>query len=142
MGRTWKIDTHTFLIVWVILSIRFPSYAILHRLLNAWVFSSISHSIGKDSKTHQMGKVWEIVSHTFSIKWVLFSIRFPSCGIVHHMGNAWVFSSISQSMGKGRKTHQMGKDWEIVLWKILQNHWYSYFSHSVSDFFHQIHILW
>ena len=28
----------------------------------------ISHSIRKVSKTHQMGKAWEIGSHTFSIK--------------------------------------------------------------------------
>ena len=69
----------------------------------------ISHSYQKVCKTHQMGKAWEIGSHTLSIKWLLFSIRFPSCVIPHHIGKTWVFSLISHSMGKGRKSHQMGK---------------------------------
>ena len=33
------------------------------------------------------------------------------------MGNAWVFSSISQNMEKGKKTHRMGKAWEIGSWE-------------------------
>ena len=74
----------------------------------------ISHSIRKMSKTHRMGKAWEISSHIFSIKWVFFfSIRFPSCGILHHLGNAWIFSASFHSMGKERKTYQMRKAWEI-----------------------------
>ena len=89
--------------------IRFPSYGIVHDIGSEWVFSSISHSIGKDSETHQMRKAWEIGSHIFSIIWVLFSIRLPSCGILHHMGNAWVLSSVSHSMRKGRKTYWMGE---------------------------------
>ena len=80
---------------------------------NVCVFSSISHNIGKDNQTHRMGNSWEIVPHTFSIKWVGFFIRFPSCGILQHMENAWVFSSISHSMEKDRKTDRMGKAWEI-----------------------------
>ena len=52
MRGTWKIGTHTFFIVWVVFSIRFPSYGMLHHMGNAWVFSSIFHSIGKDSETH------------------------------------------------------------------------------------------
>ena len=31
----------------------------------------------------------------------------------HHMGNAWVFPSISHGMGKCNKTHRMGRTWEI-----------------------------
>ena len=64
-------------------------------------------------KTHCIWRTWEIGTHIFPIVWVFFSIRFPSCGILHHMGNAWVFSSIPHSMRKGRKTHQMGEAWEI-----------------------------
>ena len=40
--------------------IRFPSYGILHNMVNAWVSSSISHSMGKCSKTHWMRKSSEI----------------------------------------------------------------------------------
>ena len=76
-------------------------------------FHQIPESIGKVSKTHRIGKAWEIGSRNFSIKWVVCFIRFPSCGILHHMGNAWVFSSITHSMAKGRKTYRMGKAWEI-----------------------------
>ena len=78
---------------------------------NASVFSSISHEMEKDSQTHRLGKaegnwfpvifykthymwrIWEIDTHTFPIGWVLFSIRFPSYGILPQMGNAWAFSS-------------------------------------------------
>ena len=75
--------------------------------------SQIFHSIRKVSETHRMGKTWAIGSHTFSIKCVAFSIRFPFCGILHHIGNAWVFSSNFHSKGKFWKTHQMGKVREI-----------------------------
>ena len=73
----------------------------------------ISHRIRKVIETHRMGKAWETGSHTFSLKWVLFSIRLQSCGTRHHTGKAWFFSSVSHSMGKGRKTHRMGNAWEI-----------------------------
>ena len=80
---------------------------------NAWVFPSISHSMGKCNKTHRMGRTWEIGNHTFPIVWVFFPILFPSYDILHHMGNAWVFPSISHNTGKCNKTHCMGKTWEI-----------------------------
>ena len=44
-------------------------------------------------KNHCMWRTWEIGTHTFSIVWVLFSIRFSSYGILHRMENAWVFLS-------------------------------------------------
>ena len=36
-----------------------------HHMGNAQIFASISHSKGKYNKTHVMGKVWEIDTHTF-----------------------------------------------------------------------------
>ena len=42
-----------------------------------------------------------------------FPIRFPSYGILHHMGNAWVSPSISHSMRKCNKTLPMRWTWEI-----------------------------
>ena len=57
------------------------------------VFShQVLHAIRKVSETHQMEKGWEIGSHTFSMKWVGFSIRFPSC-----------------ENTTSHKTHQIGK---------------------------------
>ena len=53
---------------------------------NECVFSSISHSMRRGSKYHQMEKAWEIGSHTFSILCVFFSNYTPvlwftsSCG--------------------------------------------------------------
>ena len=93
--------------------VRFSSYGILHHMGDAQVFYSVSHSMGKCSKTHQIMKVWEIGSHTFFIAWVLFSIRFQSSGRLHHMGNGEVSQSISHSTGKCDKAHCKGITWEI-----------------------------
>ena len=41
----------------------------LHHMGNAWVSSLISHSTGKCSKTHCMGRTWEVGIHTFPIGW-------------------------------------------------------------------------
>ena len=100
MGQAWDIGSHTFSIVRLLFPVRFPFCGKLHHIGNACVFSSISHSMRKGSKTPQIWRVWEIGFHTFSIAWVLFSVRFPSCGIHHCMGNAWVSPSISQSTRK------------------------------------------
>ena len=89
-----------------------------------------------------MGNAWEIGSHTFSIKWVVFSIRLPSCPILHRMGNALVFLSISQGMGNSRKTHRMEKARKKKLNKMQQNpsncenlgNWYPFFSWRMDTF--------
>ena len=133
MGRTWKIGIHTFPIVWIcIIPIQFASYGILPRIGNAWIFPLISHSTGKWNKIYCTGRIWEIVAHTFPVVWVLLSIRFPSCGILHHMGNAWVSASMSHSIGKCSKINRIGRAWEIG-------------THTFSKvrvlFFHQIPIL-
>ena len=107
---------------------------------NEWIFSSNSPW---HSETHRIGNAWEIGSHTFSIKWVVFAIKLPSWSILHHMGNECVSVSISQSMGNSRKTHWMVKPEKLISGKILENpsyeenlgNWFSYFSHSMSAFF-------
>ena len=153
---------------------------------NAWDFSSISHSIGKGSKTQQIGKAYEIGSHTVSIVWVFFpldshpmvyfivremhvlshrfpiswkrqqkpsngeslgnwfpyffhsmssfAIRFPFCGILHHMENAWVSPSIFHSSIKSKKPTVWERTWEIVTHtfptvKVL-------FSHRITTIYH------
>ena len=59
-AHRFEIVTHNFPTVWVFFPIRFTSYGILHLMENAYGFLSVSHNIGKDSQTHQMGKDWEI----------------------------------------------------------------------------------
>ena len=87
MLRTWEISIHTFPILWVLFSIRFSSYGILHHTGNAWVSSSNFPQHQKSLRNpSNRGKAWEIDSHTFSIRWVLLSIRLRSCGILHHLG--------------------------------------------------------
>ena len=73
----------------------YPPCGMLHHMGHARVFLSISHSMEKDNQIHRMRKARQICSHTFFIVWVLFSIRFPPSGILYHMGNALIFSSIS-----------------------------------------------
>ena len=45
-------------------------------------------------------------SYTFPIVWCFFPVRFIFYGILHHMGNPWVFSSDSHSLNKYSKTHR------------------------------------
>ena len=80
---------------------------------NAWVFSSISHSMGKCNKTHRMGKTWEIGIHTFPIVWALFSHPIPILWYTSLHGKCMGFHIMSHGMGKCNKTHRMGKTWEI-----------------------------
>ena len=56
-----------------------------------------------------IGRAWEIATHFFSLMYGYFSsIRYPSYRILYHMGNAWLFPSITNSTGKYRKTHPVG----------------------------------
>ena len=59
------------------------------------------------------GKPGKLVIILFPQYWQFFPIRFPYFGILHHMGNVWVFPSISHSTGKCNKTYRRGKTWEI-----------------------------
>ena len=82
---------------------------------------------GKHNKTYGTGKVWEIDTHTFPIPMVLFPIRFPSYGILKHMGNAQLihihvmgflinFScQIFHSVGKYNKPMVWVKSWKLIL---------------------------
>ena len=130
-GEPGKLVLIFFPIVWVFFSIRFPSCGILHHMGNAWVFSSIPHSMRKGRKTHQMGEAWEIGFKVNSTKpivckepgklvlmlfpqyGIFFPIRFTSYGILYNMWNAWVSPSISHSMRKCSEIHRIGKAWEI-----------------------------
>ena len=118
--------------------IRFPFYVILQHVRNTYVFSQPNPANKENlanwfpvisQKTDCMWRTWEIGTHTFPTVWVLFSIRLLSYGVLHHMGNTWVFSS---NFPQHSEIHRMGNAWEIG-------------SHTFSVkwmvFFHQIAIL-
>ena len=103
----------------------------------------IFHSIRKLSKTLRMGKAWEIGSHSLSIKWVAFFIRFPFCGILHHMGNAWFshqFLIACEKAGKPIKwekpeTWFPRKSYKTVSYVQKLGNWCSYSSHGIGALF-------
>ena len=57
--------------------IKFTSYGILHKMSNTWVSPSISHSMGKCSEIHRIGRAQEIGSHFFPNLWILFFHQIP-----------------------------------------------------------------
>ena len=96
-------------------------YAYFSQSMGASIVSyGILHTMGNDWCSLQYSIVWEYVAK--SILWgesrkliaIFFpkcqwfsSIRSPSYGMLYRLGNAWVFPSISHSMGKSSKTHPM-----------------------------------
>ena len=113
-GVTVEIGTHTFPIVWVI----FP-----HTIPILRYTSSYGKCMGFPINFPQYRKMQQNSSYGESLRnWCLyfshimdafFLIRFPFYGILHHMGNACVFSLISHNLGKDSQNHRMGKVWEI-----------------------------
>ena len=80
---------------------------------NTLVFQSISHSRENATKLIVWGEPGKLVLILFLYYMRFFSIRFPFYGILHHMGNRYVFSLISHNLGKDSPNHRMGKVWEI-----------------------------
>ena len=90
-------------------------YFFSHLILILWEMHGFSHQFPivlenatKPIVWRRPGKLVLIVKYGY-----YFPIRFSSYGIVHRMGNTWVFPSISHSAGKCDKTHCMGKTWKI-----------------------------
>ena len=67
----------------------------------------------KATKLIVWGEPRKLVLILFLYYMRFFSIRFPFYGILHHMGNACVFSLISHNLGKDSPNDRMGKVWEI-----------------------------
>ena len=97
--------------------IRFPFCGILHHMGNACVFSSNFPQYYKSQRNPSNGEGLGNWFQCFFHKMGGFSIRFQSCGVLHHMRNARIFSSVSHSTVNNRKTHRMGKAWEIDSWE-------------------------
>ena len=124
MGRTWEVGTHTVLIVWVFFS---PSNSHPMVYFIIWEMHGFSHQFPIVQENATKPIIWggpgKLVLTIFPWYGCFCPIWFPSCGILHYMGNAWVFPSISHSTGKCTKTQR--KAWEIGN---------SYFSHSMGAF--------
>ena len=101
--------------------IRFTSYGKLYNMWITWVSPSISHSIGKCSKIHPIRTACKIGTRCFPNAWAFCSIRFPSYGILYHMGNTWLFSSISNSTGENasKQPFETSSCFSIVLLFVL-----------------------
>ena len=88
-------------------------YFITWKMLN--FFSSVSHTIGKCSKTHVMGKFWDIDTPKLFPKHIYFpSIKLPIYDLLHHMGNTWVFPSTSRSIRKCYINPSVGEIWDVT----------------------------
>ena len=143
MGTVWEIGTHTFPVVWVLFSHQIP---ILWHTLSYGKCMGFPINFPQYRKMQQNSWYVENLGNWCSHYGRFFSIRFPFYGILHHMGNACVFSLISHNLGKDSQNHRMGKVWEIGSRKYptkpivcgepgkLVTIWVL--------FSHQIHILW
>ena len=67
-------------------------------------FSTAQENEAKSIKLQEPGKLVPILSPKYEY---FPSIRFLSYGILYHMGNAWLFPSISDSTGNCSKIHPM-----------------------------------
>ena len=119
-------------------STRFLSYRTLYPMENAWGSPSISHSIGKCSKTHPVGRLWDISTYTsLKIPVVLSVVIFHQISILwytfYRMGNVLFFQSIFNSTGKCSKAHPEGENWNIDTHTVPK---------SMAIPFHEISILW
>ena len=91
MGAFFPLDSHS-MVYFIICEIHgFP-----HQFSIAWENLAKSIELGEPRK---LVPIFSLTNGHFS------SIKFPSYGILYHMGNAWFFPSISNSMGKCCKIH-------------------------------------
>ena len=114
MGRTWQICTHTISIVWATFSREIPIlwYTPSYQKCMEFPVNFPEHA-KRNPKSSIGGKLGKLIPILFTSCGCFFPIRFPCYGILHHMGNAWVFSSISKSIGNDSKIHWIGKVWKI-----------------------------
>ena len=113
MGRTCKIDTHNFLIVWVLFCHQIP---ILSYTFITWKMHRFSHQfpIAQENSTKHMGRTQVIGTYTFpEMSFFPYSSHPMVYSIKLEMQR--VFSSTFNSTGICNKTHHMRKTWEIEL---------------------------
>ena len=99
MGAFFPLDSHSmiYFIIW-------EMHGFPHQFL-----------IVRENATKRivLGEPGKLVLILFPYYGRIFSIRFPFYGILHHKGNACLFSLISHNLGKYSQNHRMGKVWEI-----------------------------
>ena len=76
-------------------SIKFRSYGLQHHKGNAWVFPSISHILEKVTKPILYKNPAKMVPLVFLEYTCFCCSRFLPYGMLYHMENTWVFSSIT-----------------------------------------------
>ena len=134
MGEAWDIDIHTFPKVRLNIFHQIPNiyivYGILYHLRNARIFPSTSHTTTKCSKTHLWERPGIYIAIPFPRSSYFSSIMFLSNGIQHHLGNVWVFPSISNSL----------KKWSNIIYGRDLGCRYPYLSRLF--LFHEISNLW
>ena len=85
--------------------------------LIVWETHWFSHQFPKARENASKHIVWgepgKLLLILFPYYECFFPIRFPSYGILHHMGNAWVFATIFYSTRKCNKTHRMERTREL-----------------------------
>ena len=99
MGAFFPLDSHSmvYLIIWEIHGFPYQFFIVREDATKLIVW----------------GEPGKLVLIIFPYYGRIFSIRFPFYSILHHMGNACVFSLISHNLGKDSQNHRMGKVWEI-----------------------------
>ena len=129
MGAFFPLDSHSmvYLIIWEIHGFPYQFFIVREDATKLIVW----------------GEPGKLVLIIFPYYGRIFSIRFPFYSILHHMGNACVFSLISHNLGKDSKAISWGNFGKLVPGNIQQNpvyvenlgNRYSYFSHCMGAFF-------
>ena len=150
MWRTWKIFTHIF--QQYVGFIPLDSHPMVYFITQEMRGSShqIFHRIRKFSKTHRMGRAWEIGSHIFIYKMCEFFHQITILQYTSSYGKCMIFPisfpqhekrqknpSNGKSLrncfpGESCKTHRMQKTWEIgthnfpIIWTLFSHQIISY----------------
>ena len=107
MGNFFPLDSHSMVYCIICELHGFP-----HQFPIAWENPAKSIGLGEPKK---LAPIFSLTYGHFS------SIRFPSYGILYHMGNAWFFPAISNSTGKCSKIHLQAWNFSAFLWISYNN---------------------
>ena len=120
--RTWKVGTHTFLMVWLLFSHPFPVLWYASTYEKYMYFPNNLQQHRKCNKTYCIGRNWEIGTHTFPIVWALFFFPIPILRYASPYGKCMGFLINFPQHGKMQQNPLHGEN---------LGSWYSYFSHSM-----------
>ena len=123
--ETWEIGNHTFPIVWVLFSHLMVYASSYGKCMGFFItFPQYGKMQQKPSYAEDLGNWYSYFPHSMGAFFPFDSQR----GILHYMGNTWVFPLISHN-GKIQQNPSHGED--------LGNQ-YSYFSHSMGNYLYSV----